>query len=200
MSKRRKGRFSAGVMAGIVVGLLGAGGFAGWWAWQTLVMSKPPWTPGSIEQPDAAVPVSGASSVYWLRPTDTSFELVARSLPLPAVDTAPQEQLKTAFSELLDGPGSSDYASTIPEGTKLRDLSVRADGIYIDLTEEFQFGGGSASMQGRLAQVLYTATSLDPNAKVYLRIEGEPVEYLGGEGIAVEQPLTRKVFARNHPL
>jgi len=144
----------------------------------------------------------GRAQVYWLEPTETSFELVEQAIAADdkASSTDPAAQLERAFSQLLSGTESDVYASTIPEGTSLQALSVREDGIYLSLSEEFNFGGGSASMQGRLGQVLYTATSLDPQASVYLRVDGEPLEYLGGEGIPVPQPLTRAYFEDNFQL
>jgi len=51
-------------------------------------------------------------------------------------------------------------------------------------------------MSSRVAQVLYTATSLQPNAKVWIDIEGKPLEVLGGEGLLLEQPLTQESFEK----
>jgi spore germination protein GerM len=47
----------------------------------------------------------------------------------------------------------------------------------------------------RVAQVVYTASSIDPNAKIYLSIEGELLDEnypLGGEGIVLTEPVTRQ--------
>jgi spore germination protein GerM len=98
------------------------------------------------------------------------------------------------------GPTDKGFTTTIPKETKLKAVSLEADGVHVDLSKQFTTGGGSTSMTGRVAQILYTATSLDPTTKVWINVEGKPLEVLGGEGLELEQPLTRENFKKNFAL
>lgn len=78
-------------------------------------------------------------------------------------------------------------------------MHTTEDGIYVNLSQEFTQGGGSSSMIYRVAQVLYTATSIDPQAPVFISIAGQPLNQnypLGGEGLLLDYPLTRQQFAQ----
>jgi len=92
--------------------------------------------------------------------------------------------------QLLAGPTDASVSSN-PTVNKASSVTIQNDGIHVDLSQEFTTGGGSASMSSRVAQVLYTATSLQ-QMQVWIDIEGKPLEVLGGEGLLLEQPLTRK--------
>ena len=137
--------------------------------------------------------------VYWVKEASGKFEGVPTKVAVKQADK-PDATLQAAFNSLLAGPKDASVSSEIPKGTKLRSLSVKNDGVYVDLSAEFTSGGGSNSMTGRLGQVIYTATSLKPNTKVWISVEGKPLELLGGEGLEVAQPSTRQSFDKNFPL
>jgi len=137
--------------------------------------------------------------VYWVKDASAKFEGVPTKVAVKQADK-PDATLQAAFNSLLAGPKDATVSSEIPKGTKLRGLSVKNDGVYVDLSAEFTSGGGSNSMTGRLGQVIYTATSLQPNTKVWISVEGKPLELLGGEGLEVAQPSTRQSFDKNFPL
>ncbi|MBD1815406.1 GerMN domain-containing protein [Microcoleus vaginatus DQ-U2] len=137
--------------------------------------------------------------VYWVKDASGKFEGVPTKVAVKQADK-PDAALQAAFNSLLAGPKDGTVSSEIPKGTKLRGLSVKNDGVYVDLSAEFTSGGGSNSMTGRLGQVIYTATSLQPNTKVWISVEGKRLELLGGEGLEVAQPSTRQSFDKNFPL
>jgi hypothetical protein len=101
-----------------------------------------------------------------------------------------------AVAALLDGPDAAEeevgYSTTIPEGTELRGVTV-GDGVAtVDLSAEFATGGGSLSMQGRVAQVVFTLTQFDTVTGVDFLLDGEPITELGGEGLILDHPQTRQ--------
>jgi spore germination protein GerM len=138
--------------------------------------------------------------VYWLRSNQNKLTLIAKSLPPNTSGSTPQQVLTIAIQKLLAAKPSEDLSSTIPKGTKLLGLQVQSDGVHVDLSPEFRSGGGSTSMIYRVAQVIYTATSLDPNAKVFISVGGQSIDDnhpLGGEGLTLRQPTTRAQFTND---
>lgn len=155
----------------------------------------------AVSPPPQSPAVQGSDAeVYWLRMTGNATKLVPTQVSATSSSSKAVDELRTAFDQLLAGPRDANNETTIPAGTKLRSLSIEGDSIRIDLTREFTTGGGTASMTGRLAQVIYTATSIKPNSKVWIYVEGKALDTLGGEGLELEQPLTRKSFNENFPL
>jgi spore germination protein GerM len=133
-----------------------------------------------------------------LRSDRNKLTLVAKSLPSNRSGSTPQQVLTIAIQNLLSAKPRDDLSSTIPKGTKLLSLQVRSDGVHVDLSTEFRSGGGSTSMIYRVAQVIYTSTSLDPNQKVFISVGGQSIDnnhQLGGEGLTLQHPTTRAQFA-----
>jgi len=101
-----------------------------------------------------------------------------------------------AMAALLAGPTSAEagdrtITSAIPDGTRLLGLAV-ADGVAtVDLSHEYESGGGSMSMFVRLGQVVYTLTQFSDIGAVVFKVEGQRVTVFSGEGIALDRPQTR---------
>jgi spore germination protein GerM len=196
-------RIPLGVVAGVSAAVLAAGGGAAWFAWNSNNNVSSTNTPAPTTSPaPSKLAQSGneqKAQVYWLNTVNNKVEVVPSAIALNNAGSK-DEILKSAFNRLLAGPTDSALTTTIPTGTKLRNLTVDPNGVRVDLSKEFTEGGGSASMTGRVAQVLYTASTLDPKAKVWISVEGKPLEVLGGEGLMLDQPMTRESFNQNFPL
>lgn len=98
--------------------------------------------------------------------------------------------------DLLAGPAEAEaelgMGTAIPDGTELLGLDIDGGVATVDLSGSFDDGGGSASMQARVAQVVYTLTQFPTVDEVVFHMDGEPVEALGGEGLVLDRPQRRK--------
>jgi spore germination protein GerM len=104
------------------------------------------------------------------------------------------DALTALLSDVTEAESEMGLSSAIPEGTALLGVGV-ANGIAsIDLSREFESGGGSLSVLGRVAQVVYTATWFEDIDAVEFLIEGVPVDVLTGEGLIVDRPQTRSDY------
>jgi Sporulation and spore germination/Immunoglobulin-like domain of bacterial spore germination len=105
--------------------------------------------------------------------------------------------LAAALTRLLAGPGAvtgGTSSTAVPAGTRLLGVDIDKGVATVDLSSEFESGGGSRSMFMRLAQLVYTATQFDTVKSVRLHLDGEPVDVFSGEGIVLDKPLTRKDY------
>jgi spore germination protein GerM len=192
-------------IAGLAAVVVLVGGGTAVWTWNSIESQRVdpiPTTNGTAVTPDTsdspAIPQTTTVQAYVLEVDDVSFRLVP--IPAPSTSTEPAEQLTDSFNYILAADQLTAGFSEIPAGTELLDLAVRSDGVHVNLSDTFTQGGGSASMMGRLGQVIYTASSLDPTAPVWISVAGEPLEILGGEGLMVDQPMTRAAFDQNFDL
>ena len=108
-----------------------------------------------------------------------------------------------ATRALLEGPTDEEDAAglttAIPAGTRLLGLDIAGGVATVDLSEEFASGGGSLSIQARVAQVVHTLTQFPTVGSVAFRLDGEPVEALGGEGLVLSEPVDRADFEELAP-
>jgi spore germination protein GerM len=156
--------------------------------------------PAPIAKLETPLPVQPQTTaqVYWLQANPNDIQLQPQTLTF-APNATPIARLRYTIELLLSAASTPGQpSSTIPANTRLLHLKQDGKRIYIDLSAEFARGGGSSSMIYRVAQILYTATSITPDAQVYLSIEGQPLNEahpLGGEGLLLPSPLTRQQLA-----
>ena len=136
-------------------------------------------------------------TLYLIRSEATSFTLepVYRRLRPQASHAAghPSEvTVRAAIEALAAGPDPDEQrrglGSEVPAGTQVRAVRLDDGLLTLDLSADFETGGGTSSMLGRLYQVHHTAARPAGVEAVRLLVEGEPLIALGGEGLMVEQP------------
>lgn len=154
--------------------------------------SAPPATgPLTTEPPAAAPGEEHVVRAYFVRDTGRDFVVgpVARQVTGEGVAAS-------AMEGLLTGPTPDEQQrlglhSSIPEGTVLHGVGVR-DGIAtVDLSSEYESGGGTASMGNRVAQVVFTLTQFPTVDSVQFELDGQPVTLFSGEGLILEEPQAR---------
>jgi germination protein M len=150
----------------------------------------PPTTTSTDDETDPSAGVV-TYQVWWAN-SEGLFVTYRTQSSTPRIGTA-------AIEAVLEGPDGfeQDFGLTtaVPDGTQLLGLVIE-DGIArVDLTSEFESGGGSASMQTRLAQIVYTITQFPTVKGVLFSLDGEPIDVLGGEGVVIDHPLTRRDYA-----
>ena len=197
---------SIGFTLGIITSILVAGTGAAWWAFQSLT-SSPPRSPNietikpTLEKPKVVQKpqsklIQSEAKTYWLSANSDKLDFVTNAVSVQK--SANKDQvLQTALEQLLNQTPNPPASTAIPSGTQLLSLKMSSKGVYLNLSDAFTQGGGSESMMGRLGQILYTASSVDPNMPVWISVEGKLLETLGGEWLMLEQPITRQWFKEN---
>jgi spore germination protein GerM len=198
-------RISSGAIAAVSAVVVAVGGGVAWFTTHSSNPPAPSNPSGRIAepaQPSTRQPANEQTpNVYWLKSNEKNVALVPQPVPVKVASVLPNQPLEAAFQSLLAGPPAEAAGSTtIPKGTKLLGLKSKNDEVHVNLSEDFTSGGGSTSMMGRVGQVVYTATTLNPKAKVYIDVNGKPLDVLGGEGLELQQPLTRESFDKNYQL
>lgn len=153
------------------------------------------------ESPEAttsttAVPSEANITVYFVDET-------GRAVPVERT-TSQTGVARAAVEALIAGPNRSEAAAGLstlfPADSLLLGIRVEDGTAFVDMSLEFAGGGGSASVLGRLAQLVYTLTEFDSIERVRLLLDGQQVSTFSGEGVDVSRPLTRADFTGAVPL
>jgi germination protein M len=173
----------------------------------SVAQGSPDLTPGPTANPTGPVGPSGSpqpSAGPTEVPSGTSIvrayfhlEMVPGSSGLvPVLREVPATKAvaTAAMNALINGPTENEsgaMSSAVPAGTRLLGLSIRDGVATVDLSREFESGGGSASAMIRLGQVVFTLTQFPTVRSVLFQIEGRTVTVFGSEGIVLDGPVAR---------
>lgn len=101
-------------------------------------------------------------------------------------------KIKYAINSLILGPTTGEKSkgvyTEIPAGTRLLGITEKPDKVIINLSGTFVTGGGTESVYKRLYQLIKTAKRNTDRA-VFLYINGQQADVIGGDGIMINQPL-----------
>ena len=100
-----------------------------------------------------------------------------------------------AIKQLISAPTkwekSRGLSSEIPSGTRILSLREGENNVLIDLSSNFESGGGAESIYIRVHQLIKTANA-NTKLPVFLYINGKQADVIGGEGIMIKQPLNER--------
>ncbi len=157
--------------------------------------STPPSTPPSATpSPSTPVETMVVRAYYVLDGAPGVEGLV------PTLRTVPKSAgvARAAMTALLDPRSTLDdysqLSSAIPVGTRVLGLSIKDGVATVDLSSQFESGGGSASGMYRLGQVVFTLTQFPTVRAVLFKVEGRTVTTFGSEGIVLDGPQARRDF------
>lgn len=163
----------------------------------TTTTAAAPTSAPSTTAPDGTSTTAGDPArvlVYFTR--DEGVATAGALVPTPAVAGGAITALLAGPDDVASGAGMS---TAIPDGTRMNSVVIDRGTATVDLSAAFASGGGSLSMQLRVAQVVFTLTQFDTVDEVDIHLDGEAVDGIGGEGVPAED-LTRADFEDVTPL
>lgn len=102
-------------------------------------------------------------------------------------------KIKFATTALINGPRLDERKkgvyTEIPASAQIINIQELSDKVVINLNSSFVNDGGADSLYKRLYQLIKTA-KLNSELPVYLFIDGQRADVIGGEGIMLSQPLS----------
>ncbi len=172
-----------------------------------------PGGPGATPQPTstpnvpAGTPAPTSSDTTTVRAYFFLGSFVDNAGLVPVLREVPKTQAvgAAAMRALLDGPNDAELGgrpamySVVPEGTRFLGLRIDDRIATVNLSREFEAGGGSASVLGRLAQVVYTLTQFPTVDGVRFELDGVPVTVFSGEGVVLDAPVDRADYTDQLP-
>jgi germination protein M len=136
------------------------------------------------------------TTLYLIRVTDDGriiAEAVTRTIRFT------RSPLTQTLETLIAGPDADDLnrglLSLIPAGSRILGARIENGVAHLSFNEAFRFN--DLGLEGHLAQlqqIVLTATNFPSVDAVQILIEGQRVDYLGGDGVFVGRPLTAADF------
>jgi germination protein M len=198
-------RYAIVIVSAVLAGLVGFGAASCGTQEGAQVAGPTPSAPGSAGSettvetvdPDEPAETVGSQDLreleVWFTEGEGLYRTYATVQATPRLGAA-------ALEILLRGPQEPGIDTAIPQATRLLGLSIDGGVASVDLSSEFESGGGSLSMTMRLAQVVYTLTQFPSVEGVRFELDGRPVDVFSGEGIVLDHPVSRADYEQLMPV
>ncbi|HEX9763406.1 MAG TPA: GerMN domain-containing protein, partial [Acidimicrobiia bacterium] len=104
---------------------------------------------------------------------------------------------RASLEQLFAGPTAGErdsvpaISSTIPSGVEVLGLTIKEGIAIVDLSNEFGGTDDSAVVAQRMAQVVFTLTTIPHVTEVLFRQEGEAIPAQTGDGQLVTRPVMK---------
>jgi hypothetical protein len=148
-------------------------------------------SPGA-EAPGRTIPIQ----LWFLDPGDNAEDitLLLHHVEIPATLSTGKAALEELIAGVPEG-APKDALTVVPEDTELLGLTIEKGTARVDFSRDFEDTGMGATADGlQIPQVVYTLTQFPTVKRVVFLIEGEQVEVIGGHGIEIDGPQSRKDF------
>ena len=147
--------------------------------------------------PDPEKPNRLMAGLYFIKVTEDGRTYPQRVVRPVYYNSGP---LTETIRTLLDGPTGEELKdgllNAIPEGTRLISAHVEGGTAYLNFNQSFRFNAlGAEGTVAQLLQIIYSSTEFPTVDRVQFLVDGERIDYLGGDGIFVGEPLGRNAFS-----
>lgn len=147
--------------------------------------------PPTRESEETGPQRSMQGSLYFIRVSDDG-RIIAE--PVRRTIRYDEGPLTSVMETLISGPSADDLnrglLSLIPQGTVLQSARVASGVAFLSFNEAFRFNPmGLEGLLAQLQQIVLTATQFSTVDAVQILIDGRTLEYLGGDGVYVGEPL-----------
>jgi len=153
--------------------------------------------PPEAVQRDTSKPNRRMAALYFIKVTDDGRTLAYRVVrPVDYAESPLTETIRT----LIAGPTGDELddglLNLIPESTELISAHVDGGTAYLNFNESFRFNPlGAEGTVAQLQQIIYSSTEFSTVERVQFLIEGQTIDYVGGDGIYIGAPLGRDAFS-----
>lgn len=138
------------------------------------------------EAPVLSEELSGETRQVMVYFTDENLMLAPEKRTVPKVEGVARQTIE----EMIKGPEGDELKSILPEGTTLKDINIKDDGLAIvDFSREFTNFDNVKEAEAGIYSIVNALTEFDTVKEVQFWVEGEIVKDIAG--VDVENPLTR---------